>query len=209
MDITGKKYGRLTVLSFDHKDKRGEYCWRCRCDCGNETIATGNKLRTGAKKSCGCLQEEHRREGFNKKHGKTDTPLYVAWLNMRSRCNRQDNIMFKHYGGRGIRVCAEWDKDFNEFMRWALSHGYEEGLTIDRIDVNGNYCPDNCRWVSKKEQYLNRTDSHLITAFGKTQTIKEWSDETGIKYDTIERRINAYGWSAEKAVSTKPKRRMQ
>lgn len=210
MDITGNKYGRLTVIAFDHKDKRGEYYWRCKCDCGNETVASGNKLRTGNTKSCGCLQREHRLEGFNKTHGMTDSKLYVTWLNMRARCNKPTSLMYNNYGGRGIKVCDEWDKAFEPFMEWALSHGYEEGLTIDRIDVNGNYEPNNCRWETKKKQALNRTDNHMLTAFGKTQTIKEWADETGIKYDTIERRINAYGWSPEEAVSTtKRKRRTQ
>lgn len=208
-DITGNRYGRLTVIAYDHTNAHGEACWLCRCDCGNEKVVTGYKLRTGNTKSCGCMQKEHRREGFHKSHGMTDTQLYVAWLNMRSRCNKPDNIMYQNYGGRGIRVCKEWDDAFEPFMEWALGHGYKDGLSIDRIDVNGNYEPSNCRWVPKSEQYLNRTDSHLITALGKTQTIKEWADETGIKYDTIERRINAYGWDAEKAVTKKPKRRTQ
>ena len=111
--------------------------------------------------------------------------------------------MFYAYGAKGIRVCEEWHS-FEKFAEWALSHGYNDTLTIERIDYSKDYCPENCKWIPKQEQYLNRSDSHLVTAYGKTQTIKEWSDETGIKYDTIERRINAYGWSAEKAVSIKP-----
>ena len=208
-DMIGVKCGRLTVMAFDHKDGRGEAYWRCRCECGNEKVVSGNKLRTGNTKSCGCMQKEHRLEGFHKSHGMTETKLYTTWLNMRSRCNKPDNIMYQYYGGRGIRVCQEWNDAFEPFMEWAISHGYEEGLSIDRINVDGNYEPDNCRWVTKKAQYFNRTDNHLLTAFGKTQTIKEWADETGIKYDTIERRVNAYGWSAEKAVTIKPKRRTQ
>lgn len=208
-DETGKRYGRLTVVGKHHQDARKEWYWLCECDCGNKAIVSGNKLRTGNTKSCGCLQEEHRREGFHKTHGKSETPLYIAWLNMRSRCYNPGNIMYSNYGGRGIAVCDEWRQSSEAFMRWAEANGYKDGLSIDRIDVNGNYEPNNCRWVTKKRQYLNRTDSHLITAFGKTQTIKEWADESGINYDTIERRINAYGWSPENAVSVKPKTKKQ
>ena len=206
-DITGERYGQLTVIAPHHKDNRGEWCWLCKCDCGNETITTGYRLRSGKTRSCGCLQRELRSAGFRKTHGKTDTPLYTAWLNMRSRCYNTSNIMYDHYGGRGIRVCDEWRNDSTAFIDWAESNGYREGLTIDRIDVNGNYEPGNCRWVDKKTQYLNRTDSHFVTAFGKTQTIKEWADESGLNYDTIERRINAYGWSPEDAVSKKSRRK--
>ena len=137
----------------------------------------------------------------------TDSRLYTAWLNMRSRCYSVNNIMYQNYGGRGICVCDEWRNSFENFMSWANGNGYQEGLTLERINVDGNYEPSNCTWITKTEQYLNRTDSHKITAFGKTQTIKEWSDESGLKYDTIERRINQYGWSAEEAVTIKPHQR--
>ena len=203
-DETGKRYGRLTVIEKHHQDKRREWHWLCKCDCGNQTVVSGNKLRSGHTTSCGCLQEEHRKKGINKTHGMSDTPLYIAWLNMRHRCYYPKNNMYKHYGARGIKVCDEWLNSSETFIRWALANGYKEGLTIDRINVDGNYEPGNCRWVTKKEQFLNRTDSHLVTAFGKTQTIKEWAEQTGIKYDTIERRLNAYGWNAEDAVSRKP-----
>ena len=126
---------------------------------------------------------------------------------MKHRCNDPKNMMYKNYGGRGIKVCDEWLNSFDAFDTWAESAGYVEGLSIERIDVNGNYEPSNCKWITKKQQYLNRTDSHRITAFGKTQTIKEWSDETGIKYDTIERRINQYGWTPERAVTERPWKR--
>lgn len=204
IDITGQRFGKLTVLRFDKTDKRGEKFWMCQCDCGNLTSVSSYKLRTGYTKSCGCLQQEHRKKGFHKKHGMADTRLYVIWQNMKHRCNDPNNIMYQHYGGRGIMVCKEWLDGFEHFMRWAQSTGYREGLSLERINVNGNYEPHNCKWITKTQQYLNRTDSHYLTAFGKTQTIKEWADECGIKYDTIERRINQYGWSAEDAVTFKP-----
>lgn len=145
------------------------------------------------------MQQEHRLAGFNKSHGMTDTRLYNIWLNMKERCKSKTN---KYYGQKGISVCKEWEK-FPPFAEWALSHGYTDDMTIERVDVNGNYEPQNCKWITAKNQYLNRTDSHYLTAFGKTQTIKEWATETGIAYDTIERRINAYGWTAEDAVGIK------
>ena len=204
IDITGQRFGRLTVLRLDKIDKRGEKFWLCQCDCGNTASVSSYKLRTGYTRSCGCLQQEHRKEGFNRKHGMADTKLYVIWQNMKHRCTDPKNMMFKHYGGRGITVCQEWLSGFEQFLKWAESAGYYEGLSLERINVNGNYEPNNCKWITKTQQYLNRTDSHFLTAFGRTQTIKEWADESGIKYDTIERRVNQYGWSAEKAVTFKP-----
>lgn len=204
IDITGQKYGRLTVISLSHSDKRGERFWLCKCECGKEITASGYKLRSGNTKSCGCLQKEMRDAGLHKTHGMTNSKLYYTWENMKHRCQDPKNAMYKHYGGRGIKVCSEWADSFQDFKEWALTHRYREGLSIERIDVNGNYEPENCKWITLKEQYLNRTDSHMVTAFGKTQTIREWADETGLKYDTIERRLNGYGWSAERALTERP-----
>lgn len=205
IDLAGKKFGKLTVIKKSHKDKRGEWYWLCKCDCGNLKTVSGFKLRSGNTKSCGCLQKEIRESGvLRRTHGMTNSRLYYEWNNMRGRCKNPKNIMYHAYGERGISVCHEWDASFDSFMKWAISNGYRDDLTLDRIDVNGNYCPENCRWITSKEQCLNTTRNHLITAFGRTQTIKEWSDETGIKYDTIERRINQYGWCGEDAVSVPP-----
>lgn len=206
IDMTGKKYGRLTVLKLDHKDKRNECFWLCRCDCGNTTIVSGYKLRTGHTRSCGCYREETRGD-HHRSHGMTDTKLYTIWCNMKARCHNPKNDMYYRYGARGIQVCDEWRNSFDTFMEWANKAGYREGLSIERVDIDKGYNPENCRWITKKEQYLNRSDSHLVTAFGKTQTIKEWADESGIAFDTIERRLNAYGWDAERAVSQKPRRK--
>lgn len=204
IDITGKRFGKLVAIQIAKKDKRGEYYWLCKCDCGNQKVVSSYKLRSGNTKSCGCFQREFRANGIRKTHGMTNSKLYTIWQNMKHRCNDPKNIMFQYYGGRGIRVCDEWLGGFEQFMEWAMKMGYQEGLSIERIDVNGDYSPANCKWITKKQQYLNRTDSHLLTAFGKTQTIKEWADESGIKYDTIERRVNQYGWDAEDAVTYRP-----
>ena len=203
-DITGQRFGNLTVVAYAGLNQRHEATWRCICSCGKETVVTGYKLRSGWTKSCGCLQEQHRKSGIRKTHGMTDTKLYIIWQNMKHRCNDPNNNMFANYGGRGIKVCDEWMSGFEPFLKWALGPGYQEGLSIERIDVNGNYTPENCKWITMQQQWLNRTDSHHLTAFGKTQTIKEWADESGLKYDTIERRINLYGWTSEEAVTIKP-----
>lgn len=204
-DIKGQKFGKLTVIDFSHKDKRGEAHWLCQCECGNQKTVSGSKLRSGNTKSCGCFQNEFRKKGIRKTHGMTNTRLYHEWCNMKSRCDKPSNIMYKNYGGRGIKHCEEWNK-FEAFKDWALEHGYNDCLTLERIDVNGDYEPANCKWIPITEQYNNRTDSHFITAFGKTQTVKQWSEETGIKYDTIHARIKYYGWSNEDALSIKPRK---
>lgn len=125
---------------------------------------------------------------------------------MKARCGNPKCYEFNAYGGKGVCVCEEW-KAFEPFASWALSSGYSDELTIDRIDVDGNYCPENCRWITRQKQSLNRTDNHTVTAFGRTQTIKEWADEVGLKYDTLERRLNAYHWEPERAVSTPARKR--
>lgn len=204
-DMTGQRFGRLTVKEYSHIGNGGKAYWLCVCDCGNETTVSGDKLRQGWTKSCGCLQREHLGD-YRRTHGKTDTKIYIIWTNMRSRCQYKKNSMYYNYGGRGISVCEEWQR-FEPFYEWAIANGYKEGLSLERIDVDGNYEPSNCKWIPLKDQSLNQRRSHLITAFGKTQTIKEWADESGIKYDTIERRINQYGWSAERAVSVLPHHR--
>lgn len=127
------------------------------------------------------------------------TRIYQMWKNMKKRCYNPKCDKYKSYGGRGIVVCNCWLKDFMNFYRWALKNGYKENLSIDRIDVNGNYEPKNCRFITTEEQYLNRTDNHNITYKGKTQTLKEWSAELGINYDTLRHRLNDYNWSVERA----------
>lgn len=206
IDLTGKRFGRLVVLNADHKNSRELWYWRCRCDCGNETVVSGDKLRRGSTKSCGCLQDEIRHSGQRRTHGMTKSRLYYEWSNMKARCYNTKGIMYHRYGARGIRVCDEWLK-FDNFMEWALSTGYTDELTIERIDIDENYCPENCKWIPRAAQAWNKCNSHFLTAFGETKTIGEWAASSGLKYDTIERRINAYGWSPEDAVSIKPHRK--
>lgn len=136
------------------------------------------------------------------KHNKTNTRLYNIFRYMKARCNNPMRPDFKHYGGRGITICAEWLNSFEAFYNWAINNGYAENLTIDRIDVNGDYCPENCRWVTMQTQCLNRKSNRKITAFGYTYTISQWAQITGLKFTTIKGRLDRLGWSAEKALTT-------
>lgn len=201
-DLVGQRFGRLVAIEPIGRDKQGYVIWRCKCDCGNEKNATLKCLGRGTS-SCGCLSREvHDR--MRTKHGKCHTRLYETYRSMLDRCNVPTAHEYENYGGRGIKVCDEW-LDFENFYEWAMANGYDENAkrgqcTLDRIDVNGDYEPSNCRFVSMKMQQRNRRNNVLITYNGETHCMSEWAEIAGLKYVTFCHRIKA-GWSMEDAMN--------
>lgn len=199
IDLTGQRFGRLTVIERDETIKN-HIRWRCKCDCGKEIVAYKSSLDAGRTKSCGCLRASVAKAKATR-HGKSESRLYNIWIGMKTRCYNEGSLRFRDYGGRGITMCDEWLYNFKAFYEWAISNGYREDLTIDRIDNDGNYEPSNCRWVGWTEQQNNRRNNHVISLLGETHTMKEWSVIVGIPYHTLARRINASGWSIERALT--------
>jgi hypothetical protein len=206
-DLTGMVFGRLTVVSFVNERKNGKYAWLCKCECGNLKIIRDINLRNGETKSCGCLKRERMRIVQSKswKHGLTNTRIYGIWFHMRDRCNNPKNSYYHCYGGRGIKVCDDWNKDFQSFYNWAMSNGYSDDLTIERKDVNGNYEPDNCCWIPGNEQWLNRRTTHNITINGITKPLTMWANEYGLKPHNIYNRLR-HGWTGEDLLKPVDKR---
>lgn len=205
IDLTGKRFGRLLVVSRS-ENKSGTVAWKCKCDCGNETVVRSDCLRIGKIQSCGCLRNELVGDR-GRTHGMTETRLYRTWCGMKNRCYNPNYKGYKNYGGRGITICSEWLCDFQAFYDWAMANGYAENLQIDRINVDGNYEPSNCRWVTTEEQSNNKRTSRFLSLNGEKHTIAEWSKITGINSGTLESRVGLYGWSDEKALTTPIKKR--
>ena len=187
-DLTGQKFGRWTVIrrASDYISPKGvkKIRYHCRCDCGNESDVQAIALTTGKSKSCGCLQLEWAYEIGNrpKKHGMKHTRLYRVWSNMHVRCYNKTNSRYSQYGGRGITMCDEWlgTDGFQNFYNWAMENGYQEDLTIDRIDNDGNYCPENCRWTDNKSQSNNRSNNRRIVVDGVDKTVAEWAEQINV-----------------------------
>lgn len=198
-NLVGRKFGKLLVIKRVENNKHNQAMWECLCECGNRSFASSASLVSGNTKSCGCLRKEITQKR-SQTHGKRESRLYTIWAGIKNRCYCKTASNYKYYGGRGITVCDEWLHDFQAFYDWAMANGYDDSLTIDRIDVNGNYEPSNCRWITQKAQMNNYSRNRLITYNGKTQTMSQWADELGIKYDTLESRLNRLKWSIERAM---------
>lgn len=194
-DLSGRRFGRLTVQAEAGRNAKKGVMWQCLCDCGNTTVVASTNLIQGHTQSCGCLHREQ-----NITHGATDTKLYGVWINVKTRCNNPRNRAYPQYGGRGIRLCEEWES-FQNFQNWAIKSGYADGLTLDRIDVNGNYSPENCRWADMKTQQNNRRNNHVIEFNGVRKTLSEWSEATGLSSSTLRTRLSILGWPIERALT--------
>lgn len=202
-NLTGQKFGRLTVFGRRMCDKTKRNLWHCQCECGNTTLVSAYDLTSGKTKSCGCLRKDVT-SARRKTHGMSNSRLYRIWNAMKERCQCPTNKQYKDYGERGISVCDEWQNDFETFRDWAIANGYEDDLSIDRIDHNGNYCPENCRWATGKEQNSNKRNNHILNFNGKSQTIQQWSEETKIPFATILYRVSN-GWAIEAALTLPPR----
>ena len=158
IDLTNQKFGRLTAISFAGKNKYNRAMWLCRCSCGKEKVISSNSLRRGLTRSCGCLdQEAHIKKPNRTTHGESKTRLYRIWKRMKSRCYNPNTEDYKKwYGGQGVKMCDEWKCNYISFRNWSLQHGYNDNLTIDRINPFGNYEPSNCRWVTPAVQANNK-----------------------------------------------------
>lgn len=199
-DLLNRKFGRLIPIKRISRNRRSY--WICNCDCGNQTTVRRDGLLSGRIVSCGCYNKERAKKGDNhRKHGKQGTRLYRIWQAMITRCNNLNQSEYKNYGGRGITVCDEWLHDFQAFYDWAMANGYDDSLTIDRIDNDGNYSPSNCRWATRKEQANNKSNNVLLAYCGITKTVAEWSEIQKIPARVINWRIK-HKWSVEKALKT-------
>lgn len=193
-DLTGERFGRWAVISHFDQDKWGHHRWLCRCDCGNEKVLYGTELTSGRTTSCGCYFLEWNSER-HRKHGDCHKRLYRTWSSMRKRCRCETCDAFKRYGGRGITICKDWE-EYSKFKQWAISNGYQDDLTIERIDVNGNYCPENCKWIPFKEQAKNRT----TTVWYKGKNQAEWARELNVTASNLGMYKSHHKCSLEDAV---------
>lgn len=214
IDMTGWKMwehgvprSHWTVITRAENSSTGKVRWVCECDCNerNVQIVQANHLREGS--SLQCSKCAHKITGeSNSTHRETESRLYYIWCSMKSRCNRPTDDAYERYGGRGISVCTEWMNSFESFRNWSLDNGYQEDLSIERVNNDGNYCPENCRWATAIEQANNRRSNRILTYNNETHTLAEWSRLTGLDRHVITDRIDKFNWSIEKALATPVKR---
>lgn len=209
IDITGQKFGRLTVIKLNHlkemynnkglKNGHKTY-WLCKCECGNITVVRKDLLLNGSTKSCGCLKKEQDGKNLNTTtHGLSYSRLNSIWRGIKKRCLNKHCKAFPKYGGKGVKIYPDWEKDFISFYNWSMANGYKDNLTIDRIDNNGNYEPSNCRWIDLKAQQRNRTNNKLIAYKGENRILSEWCEILNLNYEKIRQRIYK-GIPFEKAI---------
>ena len=199
----GDKFGKWTIIEeiapkiISNKPRR---MFRCQCECGNIGEVQLSCLRNGHSTSCGCEQKK-KASSANTKHGLEKHPLYCTWKNMKKRCNNPNASEYENYGGRGISVCEKWSNSFQNFYNWAINNGWSKELTIDRIDVNENYCPENCRWANIKTQMNNTTKNHYIEYNGDTYTLSTLSEHLNIPYNIVRYRLSNCKWTIEQLIN--------
>lgn len=209
IDLTGHKYGRLTVLEFSHfkRSPRGHKnaYWKCACDCGKMVVKPAQGLRNGSVKSCGCFRADENKRRFSKPY---DRRLLSVHSGMMTRCYDQNFKYYDYYGGRGIAVCDEWygKEGLDAFRKWAMENGYKRGLQIDRIDNDKGYSPDNCRWVDRFEQGKNKRNNVWVTINGETKILAEWCRILDMDYSTVKKRRSENGWTVAESLLIPPMR---
>lgn len=198
-DLTNKKFGRL--LALEKTKLNNQTFWACKCDCGKQINVLTANLTCNRVKSCGCLKIDkfiERSTIHNQRH----TLLYEIWKGIKQRCLNPNNRSYKNYGGRGITICDDWKNDYTLFYNWSIQNGYKKGLSIDRINNNGNYEPSNCRWVNKEIQANNTRSNKYITINGITKSLSDWLKDYDISFTIYYRRTKIYNWSSIQAITT-------
>lgn len=193
INLVGERFGRLVVI--DKAESKSRHTrWLCLCDCGNKCIVHGTSLKTGNTTSCGCYKKENAQKLYSSVR-QNDKGLYAVWNGIKQRCSNPNNKSYHNYGGRGIKMCSQWEQNYEAFYNWAMNLGYEKGLEIDRVDNNGDYCPENCRWVSHYVQANNKRNIKLYTINGVTKSLPQWCREYNQEYYLVRQRVDKLHWS--------------
>lgn len=205
-DLTGQQFGWLTVIELDHMkriDGHNRPYWKCLCKCGAEKVVSANSLRSGSTRFCGCYRKGANHQRFYR-GGADRARLYSIWRMAKRRCENPKCEFYHNYGARGIKVCDEWQgiEGFNRFYEWAISHGYDRGLTLDRIDNDKGYNPNNCQFATRKHQSNNKRNNIYLTFDGVTKTLMEWCEYYDVPYSRVRVRYNVMGWDIEDALFT-------
>jgi hypothetical protein len=200
-NLVGNRYGRLIVVRRAENSPHGSTRWLCKCDCGNECVVHSVSLKTGNTTSCGCFKRENAQKLYSTVRQK-DKHLYSVWSGMKQRCFNKNSSSYHNYGGRGITMDSRWAENYETFYNWAIKAGYKRGLTIDRINNDGNYCEENCRFVDRQVQANNKRNVKTYTIDGKTQSLPDWCREYNIGYSLVYQRVSTLRWPIDKALST-------
>ena len=205
-DLVGHQFNKMTVIGTSQKkcaNKNFMY-WTCQCECGNIKEVREDHIFDGKIISCGCHKDKLTRERM-KTHEDSSSSLYGRWSHIKGRCCCPTDDAYVNYGSRGITMCDEWTNSYESFRDWSLANGYQPDLSIDRIDNNKGYSPENCRWASVKIQANNKRNNHMITYNGETHTLAEWAEMLGLTQATLRQRLNKHHWTIERAMSTPQK----